>query len=117
MDGEDPRLVHLAAALVGPSDPGLALPRLRPYHRGAGDALRLLRLRPQRAPPGPRRARHLVLVGALAVLDPRLARGDARPVPLLSDHGPRDRVRYSFLLDRPDDHDGPALHARCPVPR
>ena len=79
--GEHPGLVHLAPALVGPPDPGLV--------RRRGQRLRRAQTKPRRAPgtasrgnialrAGPRRARHLVLLGAVAVLDARLARQDAR---------------------------------------
>ena len=75
-----PRLVHLPAALVGPPHPGVVLRGrgLRPSHREPD--------RPRRACPGVRRrraagrgrARHLVLLLAGAVLQPRLARADGR---------------------------------------
>ena len=100
VDGEHPAVVHLAPALVGPPDSGLV--RAGRQGVGGGDRGRgdragagLLR-RDRRAPPAPGegddrasrearahhharrgRARHLVLLGALAVLDARLARGDA----------------------------------------
>ena len=76
---ERARLVHLAPALVGPPDPDLDVPR-RPPHRArrpAPDGLRRVRLDGARA--RDRRARHVVLVGALAVRDARLARRHARP--------------------------------------
>ena len=57
----------------------------------------------------PGRARHLVLVRALAVLDARLARGDQGAGALLSDQRARHRVRHHFLLGGPDDDDGPSL--------
>ncbi len=60
VDGEHPRLVHLPAALVGTSHPGLVLRQLRQDDREPGGraALRLRR----RGAPGRGRARHLVLV-------------------------------------------------------
>ena len=96
--GREARLVHQPAALVGTPHPDLALrapateadlrARLRRPRRrrpGAGRIGRLARLRrdrPERrrarpgssADPGPRRPRHLVQLGPLAALDPRLAR-------------------------------------------
>ena len=33
LDGKRPRLVHLPPALVGPSDPGVVLRRVRPHQR------------------------------------------------------------------------------------
>ena len=74
------RLVHLAPAVVGPPHPDLARPRRR-------DGVR----RPRRDPArglgaGPRRARHLVLLGAVAVLHDGLARAHRRTGEVLSDH-------------------------------
>ena len=77
----DPRLEREPPALVGPPDPGLVLPRRpRDGEPGEGRARRLRGLRPSggRADPGPRHLRHLVQLGALAVLDPRLAGADGR---------------------------------------
>ena len=76
---------------------------------------------PRRAPtaadPGPGRARHLVLLGALAVLDARLAgrhAGPARPsTPRRADH----RLRHPLLLGGADGDDRPPLHGRGAVPR
>ena len=68
--------------------------------------------------PDPRRgcARHLVFVGAVAVLDARLARRDAGTEDLLPDRRAGDRLRHHLLLGRPDDDDGPAFHGRGAVP-
>ena len=70
-----------------------------------------------RAVPHPRRgrARHLVLLGAVAVLDARLAGRDAGSEALLSDLGAGHRLRHHLLLGRPHDDDGPALHERGAV--
>ena len=65
---------------------------------------------------GSRRARHVVLVAALALLGLRLAREDAGPRGLLSDRRARDRLRHPLLLGRPDDHGRPALHREGAVP-
>ena len=60
------------------------------------------------------RARHLVLLGAVAVLDARLAGQDAGVEALLSDLGAGHRLRHHLLLGRPHDDDGAAFHeARC----
>ena len=67
------RLVRLAAALVGPPDPDLDVPGRPPDLRLAA-ARRLRRVRLGRARARDRRARHVVLLGALAVRDARLAR-------------------------------------------
>ncbi len=72
-----------------------------------------------RAVPDPRRgrARHLVLLGAVAVLDARLAGRDAGAQALLPDRRAGHRLRHHLLLGRPDDDDGPALHEGGAVPR
>ena len=69
------------------------------------------------APPGSRRARHVVLVGALAVLDARLARRDAGAAQVLPDLGAGDGLRHHLLLGRADGDAGPALHEGRAVPR
>ncbi len=55
------------------------------------------------------RARHLVLLGAVAVLDARLAGRDAGAQALLSDLDACHRLRHHLLLGRADDDDGTAL--------
>ena len=60
------------------------------------------------------RARHLVLLGAVAVLDAGLARQDARACPLLPDRRAGHRLRHHLLLGRAHDDDGPALHGEVP---
>ncbi len=83
--GEHPPLVHLAPAVVGPPDPGL-VPRRRDLRRDRAARGRGLGARP-------RRARHVVLVGPVAVRDARLARRHAGAARVLPDrralHGPR----------------------------
>ena len=64
-----------------------------------------------------RRARHLVFVGAVAVLDARLAGRDAGAETLLSDQRAGHRLRHHLLLGRADDDDGAAFHERSAVPR
>ena len=79
---QHPRLERLAPAVVGPSHPGLVLPgRPRDGVVRGGRPGRLRRLRPagDRAAAGPRHLRHLVQLGAVAVLDARLAGRHARP--------------------------------------
>ena len=84
--------------------------------RGARPGTRLARPR-RGAAPGRGRARHLVLVRALAVLDARLAGRDAGAGALLPDQRARHRLRHHLLLGRPHDHDGPEVHGRRAVPR
>ena len=64
--------------------------------------------RPRRDPAGglgagPRRARHLVLLGAVAVLHAGLARSHARAREVLSDQRSGHRLRHPVLLGGPDD--------------
>ncbi len=56
------------------------------------------------------RARHLVLLRAVAVLHARLAGRDAGGEALLPDQRAGHRLRHHLLLGRPHDDDGPALH-------
>ena len=63
------------------------------------------------------RARHLVLLGAVAVLDAGLAGRDAGAEALLSDLGAGHRLRHHLLLGRAHDDDGPAFHEGSAVPR
>ena len=63
------------------------------------------------------RARHLVLLGAVAVLDARLAGQDAGARALLSDLDAGHRLRHHLLLGRAHDDDGAALHEGGAVPR
>ena len=87
MDAQHQGLVHLAPDLVGPSHPCVVLRRLRPY-LGQPHGCRLLReMQEHEHPAGNGRARHLVLLGALAVLDARLAGPDQGAVGLLSHLG------------------------------
>src|SRR5207247_11354065 len=101
---EHSRLVYLTPALVGTPAPRVVL-------RRRGDHPRLAR-RPDRVSPVPRTAsarprcpRHLVLLPALAILDSRMAAGDARAQDLLPDSVPRHRLRHPVLLGGADDHD------------
>ena len=78
MDAQHPALVHLAPAVVGAPDPGLVRAGrhgLRRRDRGRGARRGAGEIRPRgRAAPRRGRARHLVFVGAVAVLDLGLAR-------------------------------------------
>ena len=65
----------------------------------------------------PRRPRHLVLVGALAVRDAGLAGADARARALLPRRRQLDRARDHPPLGEPDDLDGARGDGRDPVPR
>ena len=62
-----------------------------------------------------RRARHVVLVGALAARDARLARRDARARALLPGRRQRHRTRDHPALGEPDDLLGPLPARRDPV--
>ena len=115
VDAQHPRLVHLAPALVGPSDPGIHVPE-RPRDRRRRGPGGLPDLRPLSARPGPGRARYLVFVAALAVLRLRLAREDRGPRGLLSDGRPGHRLRHPLLLGGADDHGRPALHREGALP-
>ena len=63
------------------------------------------------------RARHLVLLGAVGVLDAGLARADQGAEALLSDQRAGHRLRHHLLLGRAHDDDGPPLHEGGAVPR
>ena len=63
-----------------------------------------------------RRARHLVQLGAVAVLDPGLARPDHRAQEVLPDQRAGDGLGHPVLLGRPHDDDGHAVHDRGAVP-
>ncbi len=58
----------------------------------------------------------MVLLRAVAVLDPRLARADPRPEIFLPHHGDGDRVRHPLLLGGADDHVRARVHGRSPLP-
>ena len=101
--GGDPRLVPLAAALVGASAADLDDAERRGHlrrHRGGGAGARGRR---RRADARPGRARHLVLVGALAVRDARLAGADARARGVLPGQRQLDRARDHPALGEQDD--------------
>ena len=91
---------------VATSEAEAQTPRPTP-HYGKHDAAHARRGRP----------RHLVLLGAVAVLDARLAGRDARAQALLPDQRARHRLRHHLLLGRPHDDDGPPFHAGGAVPR
>ena len=108
VDAQHPALVHLAANCGGAtrSRPGtartatvfVAETRRRSGGRGRGALRRADELDPRRG-----RARHLVLVGAVAVLDPGLAGTDAGAGALLPRRRAGHRLRHHLLLGRPDD--------------
>ena len=105
----DPALVHLAPALVGAPDPCLVPRRRAPRGRRTAGGRRL------GARPG--RPRHVVLVGAVALRDARLARGHARPGGVLPHRRPVHGARHPLPLGRPDGHARAAVHRRDPVRR
>ena len=67
--------------------------------------------------PRPRRPRHLVLLGAVAVRDARLARGHAAAARVLPDRRALDRPRDPLPVGRPDDHVRDRVRGRHPVHR
>ena len=99
---------------MGPPHSGVQLHQVRaPVGRPRGpDRLSQVR-RPGRA--GPRRARHVVLVLAVAVRDARLAARDARPEALLPGPHAGHGTRHPVFLGRPDDHGRLPLSRRAPV--
>ena len=112
----DPPVEPLSPAVVGPPAADLVLPRrARDVRRDRSPGLRRVRL--GRADSRPRRARHVVLVGAVAVRDARLARRHGRAARVLSGRRQLDRARDHLPLGEPDA-DGRARAARRdPVPR
>ena len=66
---------------------------------------------------GQRRARHLVLVRAVAVLHPGLARADTGTRALPADLGAGHRLRHHLLLGRAHGDDVQASHRQSAVPR
>ena len=102
---QHPPVVHLAPAVVGPPDP-----RLVP--RGRGDLRRPRAAGGRRLGARSRRARHLVLLGAVAVRDARLAGADRRAARLLPDRRALDRARHPLPVGRADGDDGPRVHRR-----
>ena len=145
LDGEHPALVHFAPDLVGASNsrPGMGpdgkvfvaeneddavADALAHYtdieeitveegHDIAADPERQRAVCQRISASRRGRARHLVLVGAVAVLDARLARRDAGAETLLPDQRARHRLRHHLLLGRAHDDDGAALHEGSAVPR
>ena len=112
----DPRLERLAPALVGAPAAALVLPgRARDLRVAAAKRLRGVRERRARARPG--RPRHVVLVGAVAVRDARLARADAGARALLPRQRQLDRAGDHPPLGEPDDLDGARAPGREPVHR
>ena len=117
LDDQHQGLVHLAPAVVGPSHPGVVLRRVRRTSRcRARDA-------DARAASAAARSKQdedvldtWFSLGAVAVLDARLAREDARAVDVLSEQRARHRPRHHLLLGRPHDDDGPPLHGEGAVP-
>ena len=92
-------LVRVAAALVGPSASRLVLPGRPRDGRGDG-AVRVRGVRLDLAPARDGRARHVVLVGSLAVRDARLARRHGGPPLLLPGRTCRRRRARSSASGR-----------------
>ncbi len=109
LDGGHPPLVHLPPAVVGAPAAGVLLRHVRApsRRRERAGALRSVR---RGAAPGGGRARHVVLLGAVAVRHARMARSDAAAARLLPDGGALHRARHPLPVGGADDHDGSALH-------
>ncbi len=116
LDGEHPRLVHLAPALVGTPHPSLALRRLQRNHRRARRANQVHEVRLIASRTRHRRARYLVLVRAAAGVSDGMARKDRRRSHVLSDDAAHHRLRHPVLLGCAHDHDEHVLHARVKAP-
>ena len=102
------RLVHLAPAVVGSPDPGLVRAGRRGGCVGPDESRRAGR----RLAAGRGRARHLVLFGAVAVLDPGLAGRHGRPREFYPTSVLLDRLRHHLLLGRADDDVRPVRDGR-----
>ena len=105
LGGRHARLDHQPSAVVGP-----------PYSSFLWAERTVALRRPGRASPrgvdaGPGRPRHLVLLGAVAVLHARLAGRHAGPAHVLPDQRARDRLRHPVLLGRADDDVRPVRDA------
>ena len=81
----------------------------------AARAARALRHLRRRAAARRGRARHVVLVGAVAVRDARLARRHAGAARVLPDGRAGHRARHHLPVGRADGDDGHGVHARRPV--
>ena len=121
LDGEHPALVHLAPTVVGPPDSGVVRAGrqgVRRADRGRSAVGRRQALWKEDGAHARRgRARHLVLLRAVAVFDARLARQDGRAQALLPDVDAGHRLRHHLLLGRAHDDDGSPFHEGDPVPR
>ena len=111
-----PGLEHLAADLVGASTAALGMSG-RPLHRAGGRAVGLPGVRLVRAHAQRGRSRYVVLVGALAVRDARLARRHRGPAHVLPGRPQHDRARHHSPLGEPDDLRRPRADGRRAVPR
>src|SRR6266496_3090952 len=76
LDDEHPRLVHLAAVVVGTPDSGMVLRVWRNY-RCAGDAGEVCKVRWLGTEARPGRSRHVVFFGIVAVYGAGVAGADA----------------------------------------
>ena len=89
---------HRIPVLYGPNGRGRAASARTSERRDGVDA-------------GPGRPRHLVLLGAVAVLHARLAGGHPGPAHVLPDQRARHRLRHPVLLGRADDDVRPVRDA------
>ena len=114
--GGDPRLERLAPGLVGASASRLVHPERRCDRRArrrtsAASGPRTARYRSATA--RPRHARHVVLVGALAVFDSRLAERDPRTRALVSQPSHGHQPRHHLPMGIADGHARAALSGQA----
>ncbi len=107
----------VAAALVGPPDPDLDDAERRGHLRAVGGGGAGARRRRRRADARSGRARHLVLVGPLAVRHPRLAGADARARGVLPGQRQLDGARDHPAVGEQDDLGRPRADGRGSVHR
>ena len=113
LDGEHQAVVHLAPALVGPSDPGLVRPERRSLRRdlrgrGAGDG--------RRHGVPLKRDEDVLDTWFSSALWPFSTLGWPDQTAELARYyptsTPRHRLRHHLLLGRPHDDDGPRVHGQ-----
>ena len=107
-------LEHLAPDLVGTSASALGVPG-RARHRPGGGAGGVQGVRVARADEERGRARHVVLVRAVALRNPRLAGRHRGPADVLSRRSQHDGPRHHPPLGEPHDLQRARDHGRHPV--
>src|SRR6185437_8989011 len=104
MDAQHPRLVHLAAAVVGASHSRVALREVSGDNGRAHSPFGLLPLLRRNIDAGNGRAGYMVFLRTAAVYSLRLAGKNARPGCLLSHTIAGDGIRHSLLLGGAHDY-------------